>query len=226
VKLHPVIWSRKAGIWIMALLKPFGIWGLGGLAFIDSGLFPIPPTFDLVLIGYVAGNHSRLVLYVFIAALGSALGSLIPYYIARAGGELFLLKRINRQRYEQLRDRFASQEFFVIAISAMMPPPFPLKVFEFAAGVFEMKPFPFAAGIFCGKFLRFLLISIVTVVYGATIVHAIHREYHQHVGLVLVGVGILLILLGIYITRKIFDRRRGTNFPTEDNQPPANNLQP
>jgi membrane protein YqaA with SNARE-associated domain len=210
----------------MALLKPFGIWGLGGLAFIDSGLFPIPPTFDLVLIGYVAGNHSRLVLYVFVAALGSALGSLIPYYIARAGGELFLLKRINRQRYEQLRDRFARQEFFVIAISAMMPPPFPLKVFEFAAGVFDMKPFPFAAGIFCGKFLRFLIISIVTVVYGATIIHTVQREFHRHATLFLTAAGFLLVLLGIYIIRKLFESRRGTNFPTEDNQPPANNPQP
>ena len=103
----------------MAILKPLGVWGLGGLAFIDAGLFPVPPAFDLVLIGYVAANHSKLILYVFAAALGSALGSLIPYYIGRAGGELFLLKRINRERFEQLRDRFARQEFFVIAIPAM-----------------------------------------------------------------------------------------------------------
>ena len=203
----------------MALLKPFGIWGLAGLAFIDGGLFPIPPTFDLVVAGFVAGNHSKLILYVFAAALGSALGSLIPYYIARAGGELFLLKRINRQRYEQLRDRFASQEFFVIAIAAMMPPPFPLKVFEFAAGVFDMKPFPFAAGIFCGKFIRFLLFAIITVIYGEAIVHSFHREFHRHAGLVFAGLGLLLVLLGIYIARKLFDRRKGTSFPAEDNEP-------
>ena len=203
----------------MALLKPLGVWGLGGLAFIDAGLFPVPPAFDLVLIGYVAANHSKLVLYCFTAALGSALGSLIPYYIGRAGGELFLLKRINRERYEQLRDRFARQEFFVIAIPAMMPPPFPLKFFEFAAGVFEMKPLPFAAAIFTGKFIRFLLFSIVTVLYGSAIVHAFHREYHEHVGLALAGLGVLLVLLGIYIARKLFDRTRGTNFPAEDTPP-------
>jgi membrane protein YqaA with SNARE-associated domain len=201
----------------MAVLKPFGIWGLGGLAFIDSGLFPIPPTFDLVLIGYLTENHSRLVLYVFVAALGSALGSLIPYYIARAGGEIFLLKRINRQRYEKLRDRFASQEFFVIAIAAMMPTPFPLKIFEFAAGVFEMKPFPFAAGIFCGKFVRFLFISIVTVVYGATIIHIVQRELNRHFALFLTVSGLLFILLAVYIARKLFGRRRKIDSFAEEN---------
>lgn len=203
----------------MAVLKPFGIWGLGGLSFIDSSLLPIPPTFDLIVIGYVTGNHSRLVLYVFVAALGSALGSLIPYSIARAGGELFLLKRINRQRYEQLRDRFANQEFFVIAIAAMMPPPFPLKVFEFAAGVFEMKPFPFAAGIFCGKFLRFLVISVVAVFYGATIIHTAQREFNRHAALILTVASLLLVPLAIYITRKLFDRRRETTFAAEENTP-------
>ena len=70
---------------------------------------------------------------------GSAIGSLLPYYLGRAGGELFLLKRINRKRYEQLRDRFEKQEFLAIMIPAMMPPPMPVKLFEFAAGVFEMK---------------------------------------------------------------------------------------
>jgi membrane protein YqaA with SNARE-associated domain len=216
VKLHPVIWFRKAGIVTMAFLKPFGFWGLGGLAFVDAGLFPIPPTMDLVLIGYVVADPKRLILYCIVGALGSALGSLIPYYVGRAGGELFLLKRINRQRYESLRDRFEKQEFFVIAIPAMIPPPFPLKVFEFAAGVFEMKPLPFALAIFCGKFIRFLLFAIITVYYGPAIIHSTGRAIHEHLGLVLAGVGAIVVLLALWVTRRIFDRRNGTRLPIED----------
>ena len=66
--------------------------------------------------------------------------------MGRAGGELFLLKRINRERYERMRDKFERQEFMAIMIPAMMPPPMPIKLFEFAAGVFEMKPLLFATG--------------------------------------------------------------------------------
>jgi membrane protein YqaA with SNARE-associated domain len=216
VKLHPVIWFHKAAVWTMAVMKPLGVWGLGGLAFVDAGLFPIPPTMDLIVADYVATVPSRLVLYAFAAALGSALGSLIPYFVGRAGGELFLLKRINRERFEQLRDRFGKQEFLAIAIPAMIPPPFPLKVFEFAAGVFEMKPLLFATAIFCGKFVRFLLFAILTVVYGRTILHSVNRTFHRHFGLVLAALAVAIVLLAVYVLRKIFDHRRGTNLPIED----------
>jgi membrane protein YqaA with SNARE-associated domain len=216
VKLHPVIWFHKAAAFSMAVLKPFGFWGLGALSFIDAGLFPIPPTMDLILIGYVTANPSRLVLYCFAAAVGSGLGSLIPYYVGRAGGELFLLKRINRERFETMRKRFEKQEFFVIAIPAMIPPPFPLKVFEFAAGVFEMKPLLFAAAIFCGKFVRFLLFAIITVVYGQTILHTFTRELHHHFALVMGAAGLLVLLLVVWVTRKVFDAKRGEKFPVED----------
>ena len=55
---------------------PLGIWGLGGLAFIDSGFFPIPTTMDGVLIGYVASDHRKFLLYCLMAAAASAVGSL------------------------------------------------------------------------------------------------------------------------------------------------------
>ena len=199
----------------MATLKPLGIWGLGGLAFIDSGLFPLPTTMDGVVIGYVATDHRKFLLYVVMAAGASAIGSLIPYYVGRAGGELFLLKRINRARYEGLRDRFERQEFMAIMVPAMMPPPMPIKLFEFAAGVFEMKPLPFAAAIFSGKFVQFLVCALITVFYGPEIAHAGRRAVHEHLGPVLGVVGIVVLMIFVYILRKLF-ARRGTPFPIED----------
>ena len=157
VKIGPIAFLHKVGAVISAALLPFGIWGLGGLAFIDAGFFPIPTTMDGAVIGYVASDHRKFLLYCMMAAAASALGSLVPYYVGRAGGELFLLKRINRARYERMRDRFANQEFMAIMIPAMMPPPMPIKLFEFGAGVFEMKPLLFATAVFSGKFIQFLV---------------------------------------------------------------------
>ncbi len=206
---------HKINAVLMATLKPLGIWGLGGLAFIDSGLFPLPTTMDGVVIGYVATDHRKFLLYVLMAAGASAIGSLIPYYVGRAGGELFLLKRINRARYEGLRDRFERQEFMAIMIPAMMPPPMPIKLFEFAAGVFEMKPLLFSLAIFCGKFIQFLVCALITVFYGPEIAHTARRAVHEHLGIVLgvVGVGVLWIL--VYVLLKLF-AGHGTKFPLEE----------
>jgi membrane protein YqaA with SNARE-associated domain len=215
VKIHPVVLLHKINAVLMVTLKPLGIWGLGGLAFIDAGLFPLPTTMDGVVIGYVAADHAKFLLYVLMASVASAIGSLIPYYVGRAGGELFLLKRINRERYEQLRDKFERQEFMAIMIPAMMPPPMPVKVFEFAAGVFEMKPMPFALAIFCGKFVQFLVCAIITVMYGPEIAQAGRHAVHEHLGIVLGVVGVLVLWILIYVMRKLF-ARRGAEFPMEE----------
>jgi membrane protein YqaA with SNARE-associated domain len=216
VKLHPIVFLHKFSAVLLAVLKPLGIWGVGGLALIDSALIPIPVSMDGVVIGYVASDHSKFFLYCLMAAAASAIGSLVPFFIGRAGGELFLLKRINRERYERIRDRFERQEFLAIMIPAMLPPPTPLKLFEFAAGVFEMKPLVFVLAIFCGKFTQFLVCSLLTIWFGPTLLHSLKHVIHQHFGLV-IGIGIAALLwLVLYIVRKIFDRRKGIELPVEE----------
>jgi membrane protein YqaA with SNARE-associated domain len=197
-------------------MKPLGVWGVGGLALIDSALIPIPVSMDGVVIGYVANNHQKFLIYCLVAAAASAIGSLVPFLIGRAGGELFLLKRINRERYERMRDRFENQEFIAILIPAMLPPPTPLKLFEFAAGVFEMKAIPFALAIFCGKLVQFVVCSLLTIWFGPALIHSLRRAMHQHLGIV-IGVALFaLLLLLFYVVRKMFDRRRGIQVPVEE----------
>jgi membrane protein DedA with SNARE-associated domain len=97
-----------------------------------------------------------------------------------------------------------------------MPPPMPVKLFEFAAGVFEMKPFWFFSAICVGKFIRFLIWAIITITYGPAILHTITRALHRHLGYVMGVSGIIIVLLLVYVVRKVFDRRRGTKLPVEE----------
>ena len=219
MKIAPVKLFHKWNAWMLLVLKPLGVWGVCALAIVDSSSIPMP--IDAIVIGYVVSQPSKFVIYAFMAALGSAIGSLVPYYIGRAGGELFLLKRVNRERYEKLRDRFEKQEFLAIMVPAMMPPPMPVKLFEFAAGVFEMKPVWFFSAIFLGKFFRFLLWAAITVFYGPTIVQTIGHAFHEHLGLILAGAGAIIVVIALFVTRKIFDRRNGTSLPIEDADRPA-----
>jgi membrane protein YqaA with SNARE-associated domain len=222
VKIHPVAILNKLNLGMLTLLKPLGVWGIGALAVIDSASIPVP--IDALVIDYVVHDHSKFLLYCFMAAVGSGIGSLVPYYVGRAGGELFLLKRINRQRYEQLRDRFEKQEFLALMIPAMMPPPMPVKLVEFAAGVFEMKPVYFFLAIASGKFIRFLIWSILTILYGPTLLHTVMHSIHEHRTLMLSIAGALLVLLATYVLRKLFDRNRGTSFPVEEEQSPTESI--
>ena len=145
----------------------------------------------------------------------------MPFYIGRLGGELFLLGKINRERYERLRDRFEEQEFFAILIPAMGPPPTPFKLFEFCAGVFEMKPLTFLSAAFLGKVVQFTVYATLTHLYGPAVVDLFFRTVRSHAHLLLFIVGMLLVALAVWVVRKIFDRKRGTQLPIEDAAEPA-----
>jgi membrane protein YqaA with SNARE-associated domain len=153
--------------WKLVLLPELvklGFWGAGAVALLDSSTIPVP--MDAILALYVWNDQSHFWLYCLMAAVGSAIGGLLPYGLGRAGGELFLLKRVNRERFERMRTRFESQEFLAMMIPSMLPPPTPWKAFAFAAGVFEMRVVPFMLAVFCGRLVRWMVLSLLVLKLG------------------------------------------------------------
>lgn len=182
----------------LAALKTLGAWGVFIIAILDSAVFGLP--MDPLVAGYVYSNPHKAWLYCLVGAVGSALGCILPYGLGRAGGELFLLKRIDEAKLQRIRDRFERQEFLALMVPAMLPPPTPFKLFVFAAGVFEMKPLAFLLAVISGRLVRFGMLSVLTVVFGPQIVAETKTLIKTHPSvLVLIGVG--LILAGYLIYR-------------------------
>ena len=153
--------------WKTSILPTLIHWGLGGIfavALLDSSSIPVP--MDAVLALYVWNDRPRFLLYVLLASVGSAIGGLVPYGLGRAGGELFLLKRVDKERLEQLRSKFERQEFLALMIPSMLPPPTPWKLFVFAAGVFEMRVLPFMLAVTAGRMIRWLALSLLVLKLG------------------------------------------------------------
>lgn len=189
----------KITAWI-AFLKTLGGWGVLTLAGIDSAAIPIP--LDALVAGYVFSNPGHAWIYVIAGAIGSSLGSLLPYYLGRAGGELFLLKRIDEAKLQRIRDRFERQEFLALMVPAMLPPPTPFKLFVFSAGVFEMRLPWFLAAIFAGRLIRFSVLSVLTVIFGPQIVTQIKNLIVHHPSLAVL-IGVLVLVLGYFVFRLI-----------------------
>jgi membrane protein YqaA with SNARE-associated domain len=177
----------------IAALKTLGAWGVLILAGIDSAAIPMP--LDALVAGYVFSNPRHAWLYVIAGAVGSALGCLLPYYLGRAGGELFLLKRIDEDKLIRIRDRFERQEFLALAVPATLPPPTPFKLFVFSAGVFEMRLPWFLAAIISGRLLRFAILAVLTVVFGPQIITLVKNLFRHHPSLlVLAGIAVLALI--------------------------------
>ncbi|MGA7524373.1 MAG: VTT domain-containing protein [Acidobacteriaceae bacterium] len=170
----------------------------------DSASIPLP--IDVLVAGWAWADRQHFYVYAILAAAGSALGGLVPFLLGRAGGELFLLKRIDRARFEALRNRFEKQEFLAILIPSLMPPPTTWKLFVFAAGVFEMRTVTFELAVFVGRLLRFGIECFLVIKYGPQIVNVIGDMAKKHLVLTLVLLALVFGGLGWWIWRKL--RRR------------------
>jgi len=177
----------KITTWI-AFLKTLGAWGVFVLATVDSIAVPIP--LDALVAGYVYAIPRNAWLYCIAGAAGSAIGSLLPYALGRAGGELFLLKRISHERLQRIRDRFEKQEFLALAVPAMLPPPTPFKLFVFSAGVFEMRVIAFLLAIFTGRLARFAILSVLTMKFGPQVVSQVKGVFTNHP---VIGIVVLIV---------------------------------
>lgn len=193
---------------LLGILLPWGPWGVLAIAALDSAALGMP--LDLVVAQFVWADKSRFLLYCFMGALGSALGSLVIYGIGYKGGEELLVKRIGQARFDKIHARFERSEFLTLALPAMLPPPTPFKLFLLAAGVAEMSVWRFLLGVFTGRMMRFLILSFLTLKFGPGVVGFV---LHGHTKEKLLVLGVVATALLIW-----WLARRGKSVETVEEQ--------
>ncbi len=189
--------------WVLGLIKVLGIWGVFVIAFADSALLGMPV--DFVVASYVYQDKHRMLLYVAMASLGSAVGSIPLYLIGYAGGEKVLRKRISDERFQKIHQSFERNEFWALMFPGMLPPPMPFKVFVLAAAVFEMKFRDFMIAIFAGRFVRFFVLSVLVLWFGPQVISHFGGMFRQHWMLLsgaILEIGLIIWLLAMRSKRK------------------------
>lgn len=176
---------------VMPALIKLGFLGAGVIGIFDSALIPLP--IDAILAVYIWNDKSHFWAYPLLAAAGSAIGGLLPYWIGRGGGELFLRKRVNHRRFDELRQRFENKEFVAVLVPSMLPPPTPWKAFVFAAGVFEMRVRSFLLAVFLGRTVRWMALAILVLKLGPSAVDLVAH----HATAVVAAVTALVLLAGV-----------------------------
>jgi membrane protein YqaA with SNARE-associated domain len=194
--IQHILAKYTAFLW--SILQPLGSWGVFAIAALDSAAVGLP--LDVVVGGYIAQNHARMLLYVFMAASGSALGSLVIYVIGYKGGEELLRKRVSPQRFEKLHSAFERHPFWSLMFPAMLPPPTPFKIFALGAAVAEMSIGHFILAIFLGRTVRFLILGILVVKFGPGIIHTLRIFFSHHFHWLVITA--LVALLGWLLWRR------------------------
>ena len=176
--------------WIKHVLAPLGPWGMLAFAAVDGSFLGMP--LDAIFVGYVYNDQKRFLLYVLLASLGGALGSIVWYVIGYLGGEMLLRKRLSPAKFARIHSSFERHEFWALMFPAMLPPPTPFKIVVLAAAGFEMNFWHFLLAIFAGRFVRFLIEALLTLWFGPQVVTLTANLFRHHFVAILIGAGILV----------------------------------
>jgi membrane protein YqaA with SNARE-associated domain len=155
--------SRLLGFaqWLLTL-GPLGIFSI---SLLDSAFVPLPGGPDAAVIGLSAVRPEWMPVYALAATLGSAIGSVLLYLVARRGG-VRALRGVRPETREKVEGLLGRYDMLAIMIPAVLPPPFPFKVFILSAGVFKLKLPRFIVAILIGRAARFLIEGILALEFG------------------------------------------------------------
>ena len=183
----------------MVALGPFGAFLI---ALLDS-FVPIPGGTDLAVIALSAREPALAPVTVLAAVAGSVIGSTIVYIGARKAGQA-ALARVKPQRRERVENLLGRYDVLALAVSAMLPPPFPFKVFNLAAGVFKLQIGRVVLAVAIGRLVRFSIEAVLAVQYGEAALDIIKRH-----GIVIVGI-VAVLGLTWWAWRAVAARRAAT----------------
>lgn len=172
--------------------------GLVLLGALDSSFLTLPFANDIAVIVLASLHHSTFWLYVAAATAGSTIGCWIMFRIGHAGGETFIRAHLSKARFERMQKTVGTKGPVLLAIPALIPPPFPFSAFVLGAGALEVPQTPFLLMLTAMRFVRFLAEGIAALYFGRRIVRWLQTPgFHLFIE-ILMGLAILASAFSIY----------------------------
>ena len=173
----------------MAFAGALGAPGLFLISFLDSSFLTFPVINDLLLIELSMRRPALMPLYASMAVLGSLLGCVSLFLLARKVEEAAFHQKVGA-RGKAIRRWVERNGFGGMLVAAMLPPPTPFKFFVLAAGVFEVPLMSFASAVGLARAIRYFGVGYLAVRYGADALPYLMRHKLQVAIFVIVFVAV------------------------------------
>ncbi len=185
---------------LKATLLAFGLPGLFLIAVLDSAGVPLPGGVDVILMLLSWQRPSLFILVALVAAVGSTIGCIILYRIAKVGGDA-ALKRVDPKKREWVEHKLEQNDILAMMVAVMGPPPFPTKVFILAAGALGMKWHRFVTGVFVGRMIRFTGEAYLAVRLGDRAAEVLRQHYPT------IGIALVTFVVAVVLGRMVLKKR-------------------
>ncbi|HXV60726.1 MAG TPA: VTT domain-containing protein [Vicinamibacteria bacterium] len=175
--------------------------GLFVIAFFDSSLLSLPEINDVLLVYFGTRFPELAYYYALMMVLGSASGGSLLFWLARYKGHRMLERRFAEKKIARVFGVFGRYGALAVVLPAVMPPPFPFKIFVLSAGVLGLPYQRFLAAIALGRSVRYFGEAFLAVRYGERAMG--YLEAHGASLLVLIVLVLAILVLGasFYLSR-------------------------
>lgn len=151
--------------WLKLMLPALGGVGLLLSAFVDSSFLPLPLVTDLLLMELSSRHPLRMPYYAAMAAIGSLVGCIWIYWLARKGGQAYYQKSQGHPP-GRIRTLIQQHPMASVFLPAIAPFPVPFKPFVIAQGVFQVPIATFVIGTLLGRGALFFAEGLLGARYG------------------------------------------------------------
>ncbi len=157
--------------------KPWALWALAAVAFVESSVFPIPP--DIMLIPMVLAARQRAWLLAGVCTVASVAGGFAGYAIGFAlfetvGQQIVAFYHATEQ-FERFQAGYNEWGAWIVAFFGVTP--FPYKVITIASGVTELNLFAFGIASLLSRGARFFIVAGLLWYFGEPIRRFIDRNF-------------------------------------------------
>jgi membrane protein DedA with SNARE-associated domain len=183
-------WFSRAATQIVVMPIYWAAPMMALIAIADSSLLSLPEVNDIITVTRIAHNPHEVYYFPLFPAVGSLIGCLILYRIARQGRK-FLTSKFDSKLLARVEDLYRRWGLFALAIPALLPPPLPFKVFVATAGALGYPLKKFILTVLIARLIRYYSFGIAAYFFREEVLQAIEWS-KEHFPEILIALLILL----------------------------------
>ncbi len=171
--------------------------GLFAVGVVDSSILMAPLANDLLVVALAATHPHRMWYYALMAAAGSTAGCAITDFLSRKA-EQRMRNVIPSKRFKFVEKRMKKQAGWTLALTAVIPPPFPFTPFVAMAAGSGYARKKLLTIVFVARFARFAAEGLLALKYGKGILSLAKAPAVQYTIIALIIIAIVGSTISIF----------------------------
>lgn len=156
---------------VFAFVMRTGGWGLLFLGILDSSYLFLPWGNDLLVVALTVRHSSlsNMLYYAVMSTIGSVLGCLLIDLTLRSLGEKGLERYLSPRALKRVNNRVKDKVGKTLAVTSLMPPPFPFTPFVMAAAALQYPRGKMTTVIAATRLVRFVVVGFLALRFGSSL---------------------------------------------------------